>query len=146
VVAGEHQSGALFVEAQVAGRVPRGVQRHQPPTGHLRPVAVLQQHVRPGHHHEAADQHAHPAQLLDLLLGRAGGPQPGVDPRQQLVGVLVPVRDQRRIGGVERDPRARRLPHPPCKPVVVGVDVRDQHPADVGEPGAEDPEPGLQRP
>src|SRR6266540_1717870 len=128
VVAGEQHPGALLVEAEVPGRVARRVHRHQLPAGHLRPVAVLQQHVRPGRDHEAAHQHAHALQLLDRGLGRAGGPQPRAGPLQQLVHVLVAVGDQRRVGRVERDPRARRLAHPPGPASSAACDSGAYHP------------------
>ena len=47
----------------------RGVQRPQPPAGHLRPVAVGQEQVGLAGDHEAAQGHAGVAQLGQLGAG-----------------------------------------------------------------------------
>ena len=63
----------------------------------------------------------------DLVLGRTDPPQEAADPVEQVVGLLVAVVDQRGVGRVQRDPRPRRLTDAAGQPVVVGVDVGDEH-------------------
>jgi hypothetical protein len=64
---------------------------------------------------------------------------------QQVVDVLVAAGDERGVGGMEGDPRPGQLPHPAGEAVVVGVDVGDEHAADVLQPGAERAEAVAQR-
>ena len=46
---------------------------------------------------------------------------------EQAVHLHVALREDVRVGGVERDPGPRVLPDPPGQAVVVGMDVGDEH-------------------
>ena len=85
VVAREQQAGALLGEAQVARRVPRGVDGAQRPAGQVREVAVLEQAVgdrharegrqpldRPDVGHRVVPVGAERHQELDLRGGEGG--------------------------------------------------------------------------
>ena len=74
-------------------------------------------------------------QRLELLGRRAHPAQRSRHPVQQVVGLVVAVVDELGVGGVQRDPGARRLPDPAGQPVVVRVDVRDHHALHVGDVG-----------
>ena len=147
VVPGEQKPALRVGEAQVARGVPGGPHRAQVPAGQADPLVVLDEPVRHGHGHEAADHHRGLGELLGGHL-RHAAPDEEVE---LLLGellhrvLLVPVVDEPRVGRVEADPRPGGLPDPPGEAVVVGVHVGDEHGLDVGDRVAGGPQPGLER-
>jgi len=144
VVAAEQQPRPLLVEAEVARGVAGSVDRHELPARHVGTVAVGQQDVGRGDHHHAAHRHARVAHGDQLRIRRPRVTQPGNDPIEQVVDLVVAVVDQGGVGRVQRHPRAGDLSHPPGQSVVVGVQVGDQHAAHVGQRGAHGRQAGLQ--
>jgi hypothetical protein len=135
VVTAEQEVAIAVEEAHVPGRVPRGVQWHQVPAGQVQATAVLEEHVRLRLGHPFANPHRRLAQLGDHLRGHTARGEQAAHLRHHGVDAgAVPPRQQRRVGGVERDPRPAGLAQPAGEAVVVGVDVGDQRGADVGDP------------
>ena len=112
-----------LVEAEVARRVAGRPDGLQVPPRHLRPRPVLEQQVGDDRVDQLAHRHGGVAQGLQLLRRRAHASQRGRHAVEQVVGLVVAVVDELGVGGVQRDPGARRLPDPAGQSVVVGVDV-----------------------
>ena len=108
--------------------------RSHPGTSGLRPV--LEEEVRDDRVDEWTDRHGGVAQRFELLGRCAHLAQHCRHPVEQVVGLVVTVVDQLRVGGVERDPRPGGLADPAGQPVVVRVDVGHHHALHVGDVAA----------
>ena len=132
VVAAEEQPPFAIVKADVPGRVSRGVQCDQVPARQRDRSAILEQHVGLGRGDELADAHRGAGQLVAHVLGDAGVDQQCAHVGKQGGNVdAVSRRDQRRIRRVQRNPCTGGLAQPAGQPVVVGMDVRDEHRLDI---------------
>jgi hypothetical protein len=106
MVAREHQLLTGLVEAEVAGRVPRGPDGLQVPPRYLGPLPVLEQQVRDDGVDQRADRHGRRAQRLQLL--RALPMRRNAVPPDRAGRRVVAVVNELGIGG-ERNPAPEAL-------------------------------------